>query len=91
MLKPVNDNPQQRAPLSRERVLRGAVAVADADGVGVGSLTIRSLAHRLGVKPRASLLHAGGLGGPCFGSGCAGCVPRGRLMMSGVVGGCVSM
>ena len=39
----------QRAVLSRERVLRGAVAVADARGVG--SLTIRSLAHELGVKP----------------------------------------
>jgi AcrR family transcriptional regulator len=35
--------------LSRERVLEGAVAVADAGGLG--SLTIRSLAERLGVKP----------------------------------------
>ena len=48
-MKSVNDSPQQRAPLSRERVLRGAVAVADAGGVG--SLTIRSLAQELGVKP----------------------------------------
>ena len=38
--------PGERAPLSRERVLRGAVAVADADGVG--ALTIRSLARRSG-------------------------------------------
>jgi len=36
-------------PLSRERVLLGALAVADAGGLA--SLTIRSLAHELGVKP----------------------------------------
>jgi AcrR family transcriptional regulator len=40
---------QERVPLSRERVLRGALAVADAGGIG--ALTIRSLAHELGVKP----------------------------------------
>jgi AcrR family transcriptional regulator len=49
MSQPVMDSPQQRAPLSRDRVLRGAVAVADAGGIG--SLTIRSLARELGVKP----------------------------------------
>ncbi|MFF5292215.1 TetR/AcrR family transcriptional regulator C-terminal domain-containing protein [Paractinoplanes globisporus] len=38
-----------RAPLSRERVLEGALAIADAGGLE--SLTIRSLAHELGVKP----------------------------------------
>ena len=38
-----------RTPLSRERVLRGAFAVADAGGLE--SLTIRSLAAELGVKP----------------------------------------
>jgi AcrR family transcriptional regulator len=37
----------ERAPLSRERVLRAAVAVAD--GSGVSALTIRSLAAELGV------------------------------------------
>jgi AcrR family transcriptional regulator len=36
-------------PLSRERILEGAMRVAD-DG-GLGSLTIRSLAQALGVKP----------------------------------------
>jgi AcrR family transcriptional regulator len=41
--------PAGRAPLNRERVLRGAVAVADAGGIA--ALTIRSLAQRLGVKP----------------------------------------
>ncbi len=43
------DRSGQRTPLSQERVLRGAVAVADAGGLG--ALTIRSLAHHLGVKP----------------------------------------
>jgi AcrR family transcriptional regulator len=43
-----------RVPLSRERVLRGAIAVADASGIG--SLTMRSLAQELGVKPM-SLYH----------------------------------
>ncbi len=41
--------PQKRPALSRERVLEGAVAIAD-DG-GVTALTIRSLAQHLGVKP----------------------------------------
>ncbi len=41
--------PPERAPLSRERVLRGAIAVADAGGIA--GLTIRSLAQQLGVKP----------------------------------------
>ena len=38
-----------RPALSRERVLQGAVAVADARGIA--ALTIRSLAQHLGVKP----------------------------------------
>ena len=46
---------KQRAPLSRERVLRGAVAVADAGGIG--ALTIRSLAQELGVKPMSVYYH----------------------------------
>jgi AcrR family transcriptional regulator len=44
----------ERAPLSRERILRGAVAVADA--AGIGTLTMRSLARELSVKPM-SLYH----------------------------------
>ena len=44
----------KRAPLSRERVLEAAVAVADAGGIA--GLTIRSLADELGVKPM-SLYH----------------------------------
>ncbi len=50
----VSERPAGRAPLSRERVLRGAVAIADA--AGVGALTMRSLARELGVKPM-SLYH----------------------------------
>ena len=48
-MKPSRENPAGRAPLSRERVLRGAVAVADASGIA--ALTIRSLASELGVRP----------------------------------------
>ena len=40
---------QHRVPLSRERVLRAAMTIADAGGIG--ALTIRSLAQELGVKP----------------------------------------
>ena len=39
----------ERVPLSRDRVLQAAVAVADAGGIA--ALTIRSLAAELGVKP----------------------------------------
>jgi AcrR family transcriptional regulator len=46
---------QKRVPLSRERVLEGALAVADAEGVA--ALTIRSLAEHLGVKPMALYHH----------------------------------
>jgi AcrR family transcriptional regulator len=49
MSKPVHDSPPTRPALSRDRVLRGAVTIADTDGVG--GLTIRSLAAALGVKP----------------------------------------
>jgi AcrR family transcriptional regulator len=51
MLKPDSDNHAKRIPLSRERVLRSAAAIADA--AGIGALTIRSLARELGVKPMA--------------------------------------
>ena len=47
MLKSVDDSPEERVPLSRDRVLRGAVAVADA--AGIAALTMRSLASELGV------------------------------------------
>lgn len=48
----VGDNGREgRIPLSRQRVLDHAVTVADAGGLG--SLTMRSLAKELGVKPMA--------------------------------------
>lgn len=45
----------ERTRLSRERVLRAAMSVAD--GGGLGSLTIRSLAQELGVKPMSVYHH----------------------------------
>jgi AcrR family transcriptional regulator len=50
-----NDGPAQRAPLTRERVLYGAIAIADAGGIG--ALTIRALADKLGVKPMSVYHH----------------------------------
>ncbi len=47
--------PKPATPLSRERVLRAAVAIADADGIG--GLTMRSLADALGVKPMSVYHH----------------------------------
>jgi AcrR family transcriptional regulator len=44
-----------RAPLSRERVLEKALAIADAGGLA--SLTIRTLAHELGAKPMSVYYH----------------------------------
>jgi AcrR family transcriptional regulator len=55
MPRTASELPQKRVPLSRERVLRAAVAIADA--TGIGSLTMRSLAHELGVKPMALYYH----------------------------------
>jgi AcrR family transcriptional regulator len=52
---PASVTPEKRVPLSRERVLHAAVALADA--TGIGSLTMRSLAHELGVKPMALYYH----------------------------------
>jgi AcrR family transcriptional regulator len=49
MVGRVSESTRERAPLSRERVLAIAIAIADAGGIG--SLTIRSLAQELDVKP----------------------------------------
>jgi AcrR family transcriptional regulator len=46
---------EKRVPLNRERVLSGALAVADAEGVD--ALTMRLLAEHLGVKPMALYHH----------------------------------
>jgi AcrR family transcriptional regulator len=48
-LSSATDSGAKRVPLSRDRVLSGAIAVADAGGLA--SLTIRTLAQELGVKP----------------------------------------
>ena len=50
-----NSPAEKRVPLSRERVLDGALAVADAEGVD--ALTMRLLAEHLGVKPMALYHH----------------------------------
>jgi AcrR family transcriptional regulator len=47
-----------RVPLTRERVLDGAIAIADRDGIH--ALTIRSLATELGVKPMSVYHHVPG-------------------------------
>ncbi len=47
-----------RPRLSRERVLTAALGIADAGGIG--SLTIRSLAQELGVKPMSVYHHVAG-------------------------------
>jgi AcrR family transcriptional regulator len=49
------DAVSERTRLSRDRVLRAAMSVAD--GGGLGSLTIRSLAQELGVKPMSVYHH----------------------------------
>jgi AcrR family transcriptional regulator len=55
MPRQVRDSVPARPALSRERVLRSAVAIADAGGIA--SLTIRSLAQELGVKPMSVYHH----------------------------------
>jgi AcrR family transcriptional regulator len=51
----IDVNAQPRAPLSRERVLRAAVALADEGGVD--ALSMRRLAQELGVVPMALYKH----------------------------------
>jgi AcrR family transcriptional regulator len=54
-----SERPEElRAPLSRERVLRGAMTVADEGGIG--ALTIRSLARHLGIKPMSVYYYVAG-------------------------------
>ena len=55
MAGPTDPNPQPRLPLSRERVLRGAVEVADQ--VGIESLTMRRLGQHLGVEAMSLYKH----------------------------------
>jgi AcrR family transcriptional regulator len=60
MSRQADASTEVRAPLSRERVLAGAVAVADAGGIS--GLTIRSLAQELGVKPMSVYHHVANKG-----------------------------
>jgi AcrR family transcriptional regulator len=55
MPRATSDHSPTRVPLSRERVLRAARAIADAGGIG--ALTIRSLAEALEVKPMSVYHH----------------------------------
>jgi AcrR family transcriptional regulator len=55
MAESVGAGGRQRARLSRELVIKGALAVADAGGLG--ALTIRFLANELGVKPMSVYYH----------------------------------
>jgi AcrR family transcriptional regulator len=50
-----SDRTPHRTPLSRDRVLDAALALADTGGIG--ALTIRSLAEKLGVKPMSVYHH----------------------------------
>jgi AcrR family transcriptional regulator len=50
-----SSDPAKRIPLTRDRLLRAALAVADASGIT--ALTMRSLAEELGVKPMALYHH----------------------------------
>jgi AcrR family transcriptional regulator len=54
MARRTTTKPKPRVPLSRQRALHVAVALADAGGIG--SLTMRNLAHELGVEAM-SLYH----------------------------------
>ena len=54
MVTPTDQTPR-RTPLSRDRVLKGALAIADAHGLA--SLTIRTLASSLGAKPMSVYYH----------------------------------
>src|SRR5262245_48129764 len=55
MEAPTDVNSRPRSPLSRDRVLRAAVALADA--AGVDALSMRRLAQDLGVVPMALYKH----------------------------------
>ena len=55
MAEVVSENGRGRARLTRQRVIQGALSVADSGGLG--SLTIRSLAKELGAKPMSVYYH----------------------------------
>lgn len=56
MAKKINRRAKQRAPLNRERVLLGALALADE--IGIESLSMRRLGEELGVEAMSLYKHA---------------------------------
>ena len=58
MATQIDDDAQPRVPLSRERILRTAVALADRGGVE--SASMRKIAQELGVVPMALYKHVSG-------------------------------
>jgi AcrR family transcriptional regulator len=61
MARPTRSTAKPRVPLSRERVLRAAVELADAGG-GLGSLTMRRLGEVVGVEAMSLYNHVAGKG-----------------------------
>lgn len=57
---PTATRPEKRTPLSRERVLRAAVALADRDGID--ALTMRRLGEELGVEAMSLYNHVANKG-----------------------------
>jgi AcrR family transcriptional regulator len=55
MAMQTESNTEARVPLSKERVLRAAVTLADRDGID--SLTMRNLAHEVGVEAMSLYYH----------------------------------
>ena len=55
MVKPAKTSADKRPPLSRDRVLHEAIAVADEGGMD--ALSMRRLAHRLGVEAMSIYYH----------------------------------
>ena len=55
MAPPTTPTPEPRIPLSRDRVLRAAVAFADESGIG--SLSMRKLGEALGVEAMSLYNH----------------------------------
>lgn len=54
-MSPASDHPVPRTPLSKDRVLRAAVALADREGLG--ALTMRRLGNELGVEAMSLYKH----------------------------------
>src|SRR6266852_5285589 len=57
---PATEHPARQAPLSRDRVLRAAVALADESGIG--ALSMRKLGEMLGVEAMSLYNHVASKG-----------------------------